>query len=60
MTRLVKRVKEIRKSKDGMLTVRSVVITGIAAVALAGMFQWKWAILAWFHSYFLLALRIPL
>ena len=60
MSRWVKRVKEIRKSDDGMMTLRSVVLTGIAAAAMAGTFQWKWAILAWLRSYLLLALRIPL
>ena len=60
MSRWVMRVKEIRKCKDGMTTLRSVALTGIAAVALAGTFQWKWAILAWFRSCFLVALKIPL
>lgn len=60
MSNWVMRVKEMRNSKDVMMTLRSVALTGIATVALAGTFQWKWAILAWFRSYFLLALKIPL
>jgi len=32
----------------------------VATVALAGTFQWKWAILAWLRCHFLVALKIPL
>lgn len=60
MSRFVKWLRQLDRNEAGMETMQSVVITGISAVTLAAMYQWRWAIIAWVQSFIALTFKIPL
>lgn len=60
MTKLIERMVELKRSKDGMRTARSVAIAGATTLLAAGSYQWRCAILDWMQSLMFAALHLPL
>lgn len=60
MRSIVERAQDVRRNEAGMETMQSVVLTGIAALAIAGTYQYRWAIIAWVQSVLVVLFKIPM
>lgn len=60
MKSVVERAQVVRRNEAGMETMHTVVLTGIAALAIAGTYQWRYAIIAWVQSCLVMLFKIPL
>lgn len=59
MKSVVERAQDVRRNEAGMETVHSVVLTGVAALSLAAMYQWRAAIFTWVHTCLIVLFKIP-
>ena len=59
MNTIVERAQRLGRNEAGMETMQSVILTGIGALSLAAMYQWRWAIITWVQSVLIVLFKIP-